>query len=105
EEERDVQRVANLVARHAGAEHFANTMSIELLGMERERLEKAEHRAELLVDWSRAVIIEDGLHGPRTERRLRDRGVGVSSKDALVELRYESRESLAFANGPRRWPT
>ena len=73
--------------------------------MKRERLEKSEHGAELLIDWSCAVIIEHGLHRTRTERCLRDRGVSVSSKDALVELRHKRRESLALANGPRRRTT
>ena len=98
EEERDVERVPDCLARHAALEHRPNRCGIERLRCKRERFEESEHRPELLVDRRGRVIRE---HEPRRivlERRLRDRGVSVGSEDALVEPRHERREELALTH-------
>ena len=71
--------------------------------MERERLEQAEHCAQLLVDRGGPIILEDEFYAAVTKRQLRDRGVGLSSEDALIESGDESGERLALANRPRGW--
>src|SRR5207244_3749098 len=103
EQKRDVKRVANRFARHACREHRENRTRIELFRMQRERFEQAEHCTQLLVDRGRPIILEDGFHAAVTQREFRDRGVGLSSEDALIELRHERSECLALANGPGRW--
>jgi len=68
--------------------------------MERERLEQAEHCAQLLVDRGGPIILEDEFYAAVTQRQLRDRGVGLSSEDALIETGDERREGLSLADGP-----
>lgn len=72
--------------------------------MQRERLEQAECSTQPFVDRSCPIVVEDQLRLAVTQRCLRDRGVGVSSKNALVETRYEGGEYLALADRPWRWP-
>src|SRR5688572_13977490 len=71
--------------------------------MKCERDEKAQHRSQLLVDRGGTVVVEDEPRLPVAQRRLRDRGVSVSSKDALIESRYERCEELTLAHGPLGW--
>jgi hypothetical protein len=68
----------------------------------RESLEKTEHCAQLLVDRRRPIVVDDELRFSITQGCLRDRGVCVGSKDALIESRHECRKELALADAPRR---
>src|SRR6185437_12578741 len=70
----------------------------------RECLEQAEHSAQLFVDGSCPIVVEDQLRFAVTKRCLRDRGVCISSKNALIETRYKGGEYFALADRPRRWP-
>src|SRR5438067_3226986 len=70
--------------------------------MQSQRLEQAEHRPQSFADGSGAIVAEDKFGGAVAQRQLRDRGVGLSSEDALIELGDEGGECLAFADGPRR---
>ena len=104
EEKRNVERITDRLARNAGIQHNADGFPVELLVPKRERLEESEHRPKLLVDRSSTVVVEHQLRLAVSKRCLRDRGVSVSSKDALVESRYERGEELSLAYAPRRRP-
>src|SRR5207247_6544651 len=100
----DVEGVANRLACHAGGEHRHNGARVEVFRVQRERLEQPQHCAELVVDRSSPIVLEDEFSAAVTQRQLRDRGVGLSSKDALVETGDEGGERLPLAEGPRGWP-
>jgi hypothetical protein len=65
--------------------------------VERHLLEQAERCAKLLVDWRRGVVVQNLLcQDIAFEGGRRDRGVGVRSKQALIQPRHECGEQLTF---------
>ena len=100
EQETDVERIANLFARDSLIERRAHICSGNSIVMKREDLEQYQHRAQFLVDRCRAIVLDDELRLAVTKSRLRDRGVSVSSKDALIEPRDECGKDLALSNAP-----
>jgi hypothetical protein len=66
---------------------------------ERHLLEQAEHCAKPLVDGRRGAVVQNLLRQDiASERRCPDRGMGVGSKDALIQVRHKCSEQLALAN-------
>ena len=88
------------VVGDAGVAHSLGVFRGELVGPQGQLLEEAECGAQLLVDGSGPPVTLDCLPDVVTERVRRDRGVGVRSEGALLEVRDPAGEELALAGRP-----
>lgn len=100
EERAHVDGVDQCAVGDAGVAHPLGVCGGELVGPQGQLLEEAERGAELLVDGSGAPVALDCLPDVVTERIRRDRGVGVRSEGALLEVRHPAGEELALAGRP-----
>jgi hypothetical protein len=67
--------------------------------VERHFLEQPQRGAQLLVDGRRGVVVENLLRQRvASERGCRDRGMGVGSKQALIQARHERGEQLTLGD-------
>jgi hypothetical protein len=77
-----VDRIDEGVLRDARGANRVGVRARELVGSERQLLEEAERRAQLLVDRRGTPVALDRLPDLVPERIRRDRGVGVRSEGA-----------------------
>ena len=102
EEKRDVEGVTNFLPCDTRLDDSAHVGRADLLVTKREGFQKSKYRTQLLVDGGVTIIVDNELRPSVTERCLRDRGVSVSSKNALIESRNECGKELTLTDAPRR---